>query len=172
MLGCRRHSLLSLYLWEYYRTALWRREMLYGSDPLLCLVTNINSLQCRRYLTAASPASPSLAAYIIRVRFKRLNPVRKEEKRSNTNSDRALPKLKPASSIPSRLHMPQAGKVSPPSSRNSSISGKSSPPRGQRERGSPLSSPGRGLMESFESSLGEQTDPAGGRRVLVSASSG
>ncbi|CAM9186363.1 unnamed protein product, partial [Pylaiella littoralis] len=91
---------------------------------------------------------------------------------SKTNRDRALPKLKPASNLPSRLHIPQAGKSSPPSSRNSSISGKSSPSRFQRERGSSLGSPGRGLIESFEASLGERTDHAGGKRVIVSASSG
>lgn len=62
-----------------------------------------------------------------------------------------------ASSLPSRLFIPQSGNFSPSSSRNSSISGKSSPPRGQRQRG--------GSTESLQASLAERMANTGGRRI-------
>lgn len=102
----------------------------------------------------------------------RLNPLLKMEQASKVNSDQELPKLKQASILPSRLHIPQSGRFSPASSRNSSMSGKLTPPRGQKEMGGSHGSPIRSLTDSLENSLGERADPAGGRRVLVSASSG
>eukprot|EP00752_Nemacystus_decipiens_P007745 g6923.t2 len=96
----------------------------------------------------------------------------KVEKTSKANDDQALPTLKQASILPSRLHVPQSGKFSPSSSRNSSISGKLTPPRGQRERGGSYGSPSRSLAESLDNTAGERAHTAGGRRILVSASSG